>query len=158
MDMEYSKMGFGRAWMWSLCCLPWRRRTDAVRDDWAGEWHYAYVFKVYDGDTITVDVHRHGRWVRQSIRLAGIDTPELRTSDAHEKALAETARAALSDAILNKQVWLYCTGREKYGRILGEIYPTTWCRSHAATSYNAWLLEQGHAKPYHGGKKDGWTP
>ena len=51
-------MGFFRARLWSFFCLPLRRRKDGVRDDWAGEWHYAYVVKVYDGDTITVEPWR----------------------------------------------------------------------------------------------------
>lgn len=150
-------MGFLRSRLYALFCLPWHLRTGAVRDDWAGEWHYAYVSKVYDGDTITVEVRRHGRWVVQSIRLAGIDTPELRTKDVTEKAMAEAARDALSTQILNEHVWLHCTGREKYGRILGDIYPTTWFRGRKAQSYNQWLLEAGYAKPYDGGAKGTWT-
>lgn len=150
-------MGFFKSRLWALFCLPLRRRTDAMRDDWHGEWHYAYVSKVYDGDTITVEVLRHGHWVLQSVRLAGIDTPELRTKDAAEKTLAEAARNALSNQILDEHVWLYCTGREKYGRVLGEIYPTTWFRGRKSVSYNRWLLEKGHAKPYDGGTKGTWT-
>ena len=150
-------MGFQRSRLYALFCLPFRRRQGAVRDDWADEWHYAYVCKVYDGDTITVEVLRHGRWVIQSVRLAGIDTPELRTKDAAEKAMAEAARTALSTQILDEHVWLHCQGREKYGRILGEIYPTTWFRGRKSLSYNQWLLEAGHAKPYDGGTKGTWT-
>lgn len=150
-------MGFLRSRMYALFCLPLRPRAPAVRDDWADEWHYAYVVKVYDGDTITVEVLRHGHWVLQSVRLAGIDTPELRTKNATEKTLAEAAREALSTQILDEHVWLYCTGREKYGRILAEIYPTTWFRGRKSLSYNQWLLEKGHAKPYDGGTKGTWT-
>lgn len=143
--------------LWALFCFPLRLRRPAVRDNWAGEWHYAYVVKVYDGDTITVEVLRHGRWIVQSIRLAGIDTPELRTTNPQERVAALAAHTALSDQILDKHVWLHCTGREKYGRILGEVYPVTWWfRGRGDVSYNTWLIERGHARPYHGGAKDVW--
>jgi micrococcal nuclease len=150
-------MGFFSVRLWSLFCLPLRRRKEAVRDDWADEWHYAHVVKVYDGDTITVEVFRRGHWVLQSIRLAGIDTPELRTKNPAEKTLAEAAKTALSTQILDGHVWLYCTGREKYGRVLAEIYPTTWFCGKKSVSYNQWLLETGHAKKYDGGAKGAWT-
>ena len=115
------------------------------------------MVKVYDGDTVTVEVLRHGKWVLQSIRLAGIDTPELRTKDPAEKVLAEAARTALSTQILDEHVWLYCTGREKYGRVLGELYPATWFRGKRSMSYNQWLLAKGHAVPYDGGTKGTWS-
>lgn len=142
--------------MYALFCLPFKRYKDAVRDDWKDEWHYAHVVKVYDGDTITVEVRRHGHWLEQSIRLARIDTPELRTTDPHEKRLAEIARDALSQQILDEDVWIYCVGREKYGRILAEVYPCTWFRGKGKTSYNQWLLEENMAQPYDGGKKKAW--
>lgn len=47
----------------------------------------AIVIKVYDGDTLTVGF-RHGssnRPVGESVRIRGIDTPELRTHSEKEK-------------------------------------------------------------------------
>ena len=151
-------MGFGKARLWALCCLPLRVRRQAVRDDWKDEWHYAHVVKVYDGDTVTVEVLRHGRWVLQSIRLAGIDTPELRGSSPAEKTKAEAARAALAEQVLDEHVWMHCTGREKYGRVLGTLYPVRWWgRGRGEVSYNQWLVERGHAVLYDGGKKGEWV-
>jgi micrococcal nuclease len=149
-------MGFVWARLYALFCLPLRDRKKPVRDDWKDEWHYAHVVSVYDGDTLTVVVYRHGHWVLQTIRLAGIDTPELRTKDPKEKELAEAARQALSTQVLDEYVWIHCQGREKYGRILAEIYPVSWFRGHRSLSYNQWLLNKGYAQPYDGGKKGTW--
>ena len=50
------------------------------------EYHVKKVHKVVDGDTIDVDIDL-GFNVSyfQRVRLAGIDTPESRTSDEYEK-------------------------------------------------------------------------
>ena len=52
------------------------------------EYHVKKVHKVVDGDTIDVDIDL-GFNVSyfQRVRLAGIDTPESRTTDAYEKTL-----------------------------------------------------------------------
>ena len=49
--------------LYALIVLPWVRKRTPVRDDWAGEWHHVKVTEVYDGDTITVEVYRHGHWL-----------------------------------------------------------------------------------------------
>ena len=52
------------------------------------EYHVKKVYKVVDGDTIDVDIDL-GFNVSyfQRVRLAGIDTPESRTTDPREKEL-----------------------------------------------------------------------
>jgi len=140
--------------LYALFVLPWVRKHPAVRDDWAGEWHYVKVTDVYDGDTITVVAYRHGHWIEQKIRLAGIDTPELHPGKdtpgrIEVVASAALARTALVDQVLSKKVWIQCTGREKYGRILANIYTS----HQGGVSVNDWMVSQGFAKPYDGGKK-----
>ena len=86
-------------------------------------YYKANVIKVYDGDTITVDIDLGvGIWLRkQSIRLYGIDAPEVRGS---EKIEGKKSRDWLREKILGKEIILKTikdkTG--KYGRLLGEIW------------------------------------
>ena len=109
------------------------------------------VCKVYDADTITVvaalDIAgaAHEQY-RFSVRLAGIDAPEMRTRDATEKRVATEARDALRDRILGKSVRLDVVKTDKYGRLLANVFA-------GELSLNDWLLEQHFAVPYDGGKK-----
>ena len=52
------------------------------------------ILKVVDGDTVDVDIDLgFGVWLRnERVRLAGIDTPESRTSDAVEKVFGQAAK------------------------------------------------------------------
>ncbi len=58
------------------------------------------VVKVYDGDTITIEIEdRH-----VSVRLAGIDAPEINAKIATEKQAAIRSRNYLRNLILNKEI------------------------------------------------------
>ena len=102
----------------------------------------AHVIKVYDGDTITVDIDLGlGVWLRgQKIRLAGIDTPEMR---GDEKEEGRKVRDILRDMLLDEGVTIktYKDKRGKYGRWLADVY-------YEGLFVNEWLLEEGHAKVY----------
>jgi len=102
----------------------------------------AFVTKVYDGDTITVDIDLGlGVWLRgQKIRLAGIDTPEIR---GEERPEGLEARDVLRDMILDKAITLktYKDKRGKYGRWLGDIH-------YGSRFVNEWLMENGYAEVY----------
>jgi micrococcal nuclease len=112
------------------------------------------VIKVYDGDTITVAAqlpYPESPYYRFSIRLLGIDTPEINGCSEEERAEAHRAKKALEDLILHKTVRLENRRQEKYGRLLADVYL-------GDIHINRWLLENGHAKPYDGGKKEGFYP
>ena len=108
------------------------------------------VVKVYDGDTITIATHVPGSRDRTvykfSVRLAGIDCPELRSKSEDERARARASQQALSDAILGKRVTLTNTRTEKYGRLLCDVWD-------GGRHMNQWLLDQGLAVAYDGRKK-----
>ena len=111
------------------------------------------VGKVLDGDTIEADIDLgFNISLNKRIRLAGIDTPESRTSDAYEKKLGleakEWIKARLKDAknILVKTELPDST--EKYGRILGHIYING-----EEISLNNQMIIEGYAWKYDGGKK-----
>ena len=108
------------------------------------------VIKVYDGDTITIASKVPGLYnspiYKFSVRLNGIDTPEMRTKDEDEKEIATLARDALSEKIMGKEIRLENIKTEKYGRVLCDIYLD---QSHL----NQWLIDQKYALPYDGGTK-----
>jgi endonuclease YncB( thermonuclease family) len=108
------------------------------------------VIKVYDGDTITIasklpyDISSIYRF---SIRLRGIDSPEIKYKTNAEKLLAIKSRDALSNMILNKKVYLKNIGNEKYGRILADVYIDN-------IHINKWMIDNKYAVKYNGGTKN----
>lgn len=107
------------------------------------------VIKVYDGDTITIASkmpYDESPMYRFSVRLNGIDTPEIKGKNADEKEIAKKARDELSALIMNKNVLLKNVQSEKYGRILADVYLEDVC-------LNTWLIEKRFAVKYDGGTK-----
>lgn len=102
----------------------------------------AHIVAVYDGDTVTVDIDLGFSVVLrgQSVRLARINSPEVRGSSAD---LGIKSRDALRSKILGKSVVLRTVrdAKEKYGRWLGEIWLDEQC-------INDWLLAEGLASRY----------
>ena len=100
-------------------------------------WLYeAIITKVYDADTITVDLDMGMRiWQKGvSVRLAGVNAPELSTPEG------KVARVAvLLVAPLGSRVRVISHRFEKYGRLLGVIVLGS------GGSLNEWLLENGYA-------------
>ena len=107
------------------------------------------VIKVYDGDTITNASkmpYPESPMYRFSVRLNGIDTPEIKGKNADEKEIAKKARDELSALILNKSVTLKNVQSEKYGRILADVYLED-------VFLNDWMIEKKFAVKYDGGTK-----
>jgi endonuclease YncB( thermonuclease family) len=109
------------------------------------------VIKVYDGDTITIASKipiEKSPIYRFSVRLNGIDTPEMKGPGvtADEKNAANQAKDFISNLILNKYVRLENVQNEKYGRILADVYI-------GDIHVNELLLKERHAVAYNGGTK-----
>jgi endonuclease YncB( thermonuclease family) len=121
---------------------------------------YARIIKVYDGDTCTALVVVGTQPIKIRLRLAHIDTPEMRDDPTHtrsvaEKRLAIAARDRLADLILEKIVPIKILKWDKYGgRVVTEIYVTVNGRKTTASQI---LLDEGYAQPYEGGRKAEWT-
>jgi micrococcal nuclease len=85
------------------------------------------VIKVYDADTITIASklpYDESPLYRLSVRLNGIDTPEIKgkgISD-EEKDTAKIARDFVHNLVFNKFIRLENIETEKYGRILADVY------------------------------------
>jgi len=111
--------------------------------------HRGRVVKVYDGDTITIGSylpHHNSELFKFSVRLRGIDCPELKTKDKDEKYIAEQARDFIKDIVLDEMVTLKEVDTEKYGRILADVL-------YKNQSLKDLLLEKRYAVPYDGGTK-----
>lgn len=111
---------------------------------------YGKVVKVYDGDTITIATKlplENSPIYRFSVRLAGIDSPEMKAKTSIEKMLAEKSRQCLENLVLDKVVKLKNISFEKYGRILADVYV-------GDLFVNQWMLDNHLAILYDGGKKN----
>ena len=129
--------------------------------------NYVYrciVTRVVDGDTCDVSIDLgFDCWIKDRVRLMGIDTPESRTRNKKEKALGLASKARLKELVKGaedipgkrgkKQVYLKTSkeGKGKFGRILGSIWVN-------GRNLNEVLVEEGHARPYFGGSKNEFGP
>jgi micrococcal nuclease len=117
------------------------------------EYRVKKVLKVVDGDTIDVDIDLgFDISFTQRVRLAGIDTPESRTTDKYEKALGLEVKDKLKKSIEAAKTIVIRTEKpdstEKYGRILGWVF-----LDENPVSINQTLIDEGFAWSYMGETK-----
>ena len=124
--------------------------------------NYVYrcvVTRVVDGDTVDADIDLgFNMFSKDRIRLMGIDTPESRTRNLHEKHHGLASKERLKQLLKGsetipskrgkKQIYLQTSkeGKGKFGRILG----TLWVNGQ---NVNEILIAENHARPYFGGSK-----
>ena len=109
------------------------------------------VIKVYDADTITIASklpYDGSPLYRLSVRLNGIDTPEIKGKEVsdEEKEEAKLARDFVTNMVFNKFVRLENIATEKYGRILADVYI-------GDVHLNELLMTERYAVKYDGGTK-----
>ena len=112
------------------------------------------IYKVIDGDTIDASIDLgFGIYLTRRIRLAGIDTPESRTTNMKEKIMGLESKDWLKHRVENAQCILIKTelpdSTEKYGRIIGHLFING-----QETSLNNQMITSGYALAYDGGTKD----
>jgi micrococcal nuclease len=117
------------------------------------EYYVKKVTKVVDGDTIDVDIDLgFDISFTSRVRLAGIDTPESRTTDKAEKALGLESKEYLSKHLKDAKSVVIKTEKmnstEKFGRILGWIYVNG-----DTVSLNDMMINDGYAWGYMGETK-----
>lgn len=108
------------------------------------------VVSVYDGDTLTINIPDWPPVVGEqiSVRVFGIDTPEMRGSTVSQYRMAVKARDRLRYLLENaKNVKLHAVRRDKYFRLLADVYADK-------KNVGAILVGEGLAKPYFGGTKE----
>ena len=117
------------------------------------EYFVREVKNVVDGDTIDVVIDLGFDILFASrVRLAGIDTPESRTTDKAEKALGLEAKEYLKKYLKDAKSVVIRTEKmdssEKYGRILGWVYVNG-----DSESLNNKMINDGYAWGYLGDTK-----
>jgi len=117
------------------------------------EYHVKKVTNVVDGDTIDVEIDLGFDISFSSrVRLAGIDTPESRTTDKAEKVLGLEAKEYVKSKIKDAKEVVIKTEKmdssEKYGRILGWLF-----LDGSKVSVNEQMIADGYAWGYLGDTK-----
>ena len=81
------------------------------------------VVNVYDGDTLTLAARlpNDNTIYKFSVRLRGLDCPEVKTNDKSEKLIAMKARNYVSSKVLGEMVTLFNVDLDKYGRLLAGV-------------------------------------
>jgi len=117
------------------------------------EYHVKKVTNVVDGDTIDVEIDLGFDISFSSrVRLAGIDTPESRTTNKAEKVLGLEAKEYVKSKIKDAKDVVIKTEKmdssEKYGRILGWLF-----LDGSKVSVNEQMIADGYAWGYLGDTK-----
>lgn len=109
------------------------------------------LVRVIDGDTVEVEAHIWpGHTVQTGVRLAGIDTPELRGRCPEEIGQAQAARDVLEDMVRDRKLALR---NVEEGKFAGRVVATLLVDGQDA---GAALVDLGLARRYDGGRREGW--
>ena len=110
------------------------------------------VVKVLDGDTLAVRARVWiGTAVETSVRIEGIDAPEIKGKCEKETALAEAARREILRLVGERPVEIYDIRLEKYaGRVLARV------RTADGIDIGQHMINKGLVRPYHGEKRQPW--
>ena len=88
--------------------------------------HKPEIVSVYDGDTFTASFNIWiNQYVTSSVRVLGVDTPELgfRARCNKEKILADKAKNYVIEALQKKSILVDVVGADKYGnRVNAWVY------------------------------------
>ena len=127
---------------------------------------YGRLIDVYDGDTVKVILPTFGSYYKFTIRLNDIDTCEIRSKDKVLQNNGIKARDRLFELVTNSKVntkndikktlesdvylvWVDCCNKDKYGRVLANIYKD----KDTTKSFSEILLEEKLAYKYEGKTK-----
>jgi micrococcal nuclease len=113
------------------------------------------INKVLDGDTVDIDLDLGFNIVlaNQRVRMAGVDTPESRTTNKEEKPRGLLSKKKLAEKLPVGSWQIIETQRsdnndDKFGRILGVFILED------GTKVNDWLIKNNYAVPYKGDNKE----
>ena len=125
-------------------CLPSQTATS---------FHCVKFLRAHDGDTFTVDIDNapplFGKKI--SVRIKGIDTPEMTSAVKCLKDKARAAKLFLETIVKGaNKIDLLNVGRDKYFRILANV-------SIDGFDLGSMLIDQKLAHKYDGGQKEIWA-
>ena len=106
----------------------------------------------YDGDTLRIIMPGLPPELSEMlVRVAGVDTPEIRGKCISERVSAIRARDFVIRSLTEARSVSFCNPKwGKYGkRVIAEVMLDG--KSLAGT-----LIERGLGRPYHGGRRKGW--
>lgn len=113
------------------------------------------IVRVLDGDTVDIDIDLGFNIIltNQRVRLAGIDTPESRTTDKEEKVRGMLSKKKLTEKLPVGSWQLIETTKidnndDKFGRILGILMLED------GTNVNQWMIDNNYAVLYQGENKE----
>lgn len=116
---------------------------------------HARIEEIYDGDTVKIIVLFGDLPVKLSLRILGVDTPEIKNGEGR---LPEEHSAAIKvrdymRSLFPKNIAKICIRDwDKYGgRVLGELFLET------GENVSEILIHGKWARPYRGEKKKAWT-
>lgn len=119
------------------------------------EFKNARIDEIYDGDTVKIIILFGDVPVRFSLRILGIDTPEIKQGEGRlpeERLAAIKVRDYMRSLFPTNIAKICIRDWDKYGgRVLGDLY------LQSGESVSDILIHGGWARPYHGEKKKGWT-
>lgn len=101
--------------------------------------HQFRVVKIFDGDTVLVE----GAGLRFTIRLVGIDAPELGKKGKKDQPYSQEAKQKLTHLLDKKSISLVQYGIGGYNRVLAEIFANE-------TNMNLEMVRAGLAEVYRG--------
>lgn len=115
----------------------------------------AKILKVIDGDTVEIDLDLGFNIIlsSQKVRLAGVDTPESRTTNLEEKPRGVLSKKKLAEKLPVGSWTIIQTQKsdsndDKFGRILGIFIADD------GSHINQWLIDNNYAVAYMGENKD----
>ena len=122
-------------------------RQEIIRGPMTGE-----ALGILDGDTVSVKVRVWiGQEIETSLRIDGIDAPEIKGKCEKERAMAAAARNELAALLSDNMIQIYNVRLEKYaGRVLAQVKTT------GGINIGQHMIEKGLARPYHGEKRQAW--
>lgn len=97
------------------------------------------VLTCHDGDTCNIMLTGQNR--RFTVRLAGIDAPEVSGGESGGQPLGKDSRGLLNGLVKGKDVKVRTVELDPYGRMVGEIYVGT-------KLVNMLIVEKGMAEAY----------
>jgi micrococcal nuclease len=113
------------------------------------------INKVLDGDTVDIDLDLGFNIIlaNQRVRMAGVDTPESRTTNKEEKPRGLLSKKKLAEKLPVGSWQVIETQRsdnndDKFGRILGVFILED------GTKVNDWLIKNNYAVAYKGENKE----
>lgn len=122
----------------------------------------AKVIDIYDGDTITIVFYFHDIPIKDTFRMNGYDSPEMKPiKDIQNRNLHITAakyvKEFLKKKLLNQIVWVKFSHKEKYGRLIGDLYMINPNNKNQFIGneecINRLMISSGFGKQYGGGHK-----